>query len=188
MIKKNIPPWLYLKNEQLMLALIVMGRIQVKMMVIYLQPLIDEFKQLWEGLHVYDVSIPIQMERSFTLYGICEYTTHNYPRLGVFSTKHILRFVYISNFIWHTLFDTTIFLTLTCYVYDNIAGLVTKGCHGCKFCGPSITFRWSNHLRNSVYDCSRLFLPEDHTYIRIIASYFNGKLERNQCWTDSFGI
>jgi hypothetical protein len=77
--------WLSMKNEHLMLALIVPGRRQVKNMDVYLQPLVDELKELWEGIHVYDVSRPITTERSFTLYGICAYTTHDYPGLGVFS-------------------------------------------------------------------------------------------------------
>ena len=45
-----------------MLALIVLSRRQVKNMDVYLQPLIDEFKQLREGVQVYDVSRPIPME------------------------------------------------------------------------------------------------------------------------------
>ena len=49
-INNNIPPWLSVKNEHLMLTLIVPGRRQVKGMDIYLQPLIGEFKQLWEGI------------------------------------------------------------------------------------------------------------------------------------------
>jgi hypothetical protein len=63
MINNNIPPLLSLKNEHLMFSLIVLGRRQVKRMDVYLQPLIDEFKQLWEGIHVYDVSRHIPIER-----------------------------------------------------------------------------------------------------------------------------
>ena len=84
-INNNIPPWLSVKNEHLMLALIVPGRRQVKNMDVYLQPLVDELKELWERIHVYDVSRPIATERSFTLYDICSYTTHDYLVLGVFS-------------------------------------------------------------------------------------------------------
>ena len=73
-----------MKNENLMLALIVPGRRQVKNMDVYLQPLVDELKELWEGIHVYDVSIPITIKRIFTLYGSCAYTTHDYLGLGVF--------------------------------------------------------------------------------------------------------
>jgi predicted small metal-binding protein len=43
LININIPPWLFVKNEHLMLALIVSSRRQVKNMDVYLQPLIDKF-------------------------------------------------------------------------------------------------------------------------------------------------
>ena len=76
-----------MKNEHLMLDLIVPGRRQVKNMDVYLQLMVDELKELWDGMNVYDVSIPIPVERIFTLYGICAYTTHDYPSLGVFSGK-----------------------------------------------------------------------------------------------------
>ena len=82
-INKNISPWLSVKNEHLMLALIVPGRRQVKNMYVYLQPLVDELKELWEGIHVYNVSRAIATKRSCTLYGICAYTTHDYQGLGV---------------------------------------------------------------------------------------------------------
>ena len=86
-INNNIPPWSFVKNEHLMLALIVLGRKQVKNMDVYLQPLVDELKELWEKIHVYDVSRPIATDRSFMLYGICAYTIHDYPSLGFFSGK-----------------------------------------------------------------------------------------------------
>ena len=56
MINKNIPAGLSTKNKHLMLALIVPSRRQVKNMDVYLQPFINKFKQLWEGIQVYDVS------------------------------------------------------------------------------------------------------------------------------------
>ena len=67
-INNNILPWLFVKNEHIMSDLIVLGRRQVKNMDVYFQPLIDELKQLWEGIQVYDVSRPIPMERCFALY------------------------------------------------------------------------------------------------------------------------
>ena len=76
-----------MKNEHLMLALIVPGRRKVKNMDVYLQPLVDELKELWDGINVYDVSGLIVEERSFTLYGICSYMKHDYLGLGVFSGK-----------------------------------------------------------------------------------------------------
>ena len=78
-INNNIPLWLTMKNEHTMLVLIVPSEIQLNNMGVYLQPLIDELKELWEWIQVYDVSRPIPIERSFTLYGICVYTTHDYP-------------------------------------------------------------------------------------------------------------
>ena len=86
-INNNIPPWLSMKNEHLMLALIVPDRRQVKNMDVYLQTLVYELKELWDGINVYDVSRPIATERSFTLYAICSYTTHDYPGLGFCSCK-----------------------------------------------------------------------------------------------------
>ena len=77
-INSNIPPWLSVKNEHLMLALIVPSRIQVKNMDVYLQPLVDELKELWDGINLYDVSRLIVSDKSFTLYGICAYMTHDY--------------------------------------------------------------------------------------------------------------
>ena len=74
-INNNIPPWFSVNNEHLMLALIVLGRRKVKNMDVYLQPLVDELKELWDGINVYDVSRPIATERSFTVYGMCLHDT-----------------------------------------------------------------------------------------------------------------
>ena len=76
-----------MKTEHLMLALIVSSRRQVNNMDVYIQPLVDEFKELQEGIHVYDVSRPIATEKTFMLYGIYAYTIHDYPSLGVFFGK-----------------------------------------------------------------------------------------------------
>ena len=79
-----------MKNEHIMLALIVPGRIQVKNMDVYPQPLLNELKELWEGIQIYGVSRSIPSKRSFMLYGICVYTTHDYPGLRVFSSKYVV--------------------------------------------------------------------------------------------------
>lgn len=54
-INNNIPPWLFVNIEHITLALIIPGRRQVKNVDVYLQPLVDELKELWEGINVYDV-------------------------------------------------------------------------------------------------------------------------------------
>ena len=74
-INNNIPPSLSVHNGHLMLALIVPGRRQVKNMDVYLRPMIEEFKELWEGLPIYDVSRPIPSEKSFTLWNMCVHHT-----------------------------------------------------------------------------------------------------------------
>ena len=71
-----------------------------------------------------------------------------------------------------------IFFNVPCILINlykyNFAGLVTKGYFGCKCCGPSLKARWSKDLRKPVYDCSKVFLLEEHPYKR--AAYaFNGK-------------
>ena len=48
-INNNIPPWLFVKNEHLMLALIFLGRREVKRMDVYLQPLIYELSNYGKG-------------------------------------------------------------------------------------------------------------------------------------------
>ena len=52
-INNNTPPWFPVKDEHRMSALIVPGIRQVKNMDVYLQLLIDECKQLWEGMYLY---------------------------------------------------------------------------------------------------------------------------------------
>ena len=68
---------------------------------------------------------------------------------------------------------------VTCSIYKNVIRTVTKGYHVRKCCGAFIKARWSKHLGNSAYDCSRVFLLEDHPY-RTISYAFNGKPERTQ--------
>ena len=81
LINNNKSPWLSMNNENLTFALIVSSRRQVKNMDIYLQPLVNQLKELWERINIYYVSRPITVERIFMLYGICAYTTHDYPSL-----------------------------------------------------------------------------------------------------------
>ena len=64
-------------------------------------------------------------------------------------------------------------------VYNNFAGLVTKGYYGCRCFGPSLKAIWSNDLWNPVYDFSEIFLLEQHPYRRATFT-FNGKQERTQ--------
>ena len=53
-INKIMHPWFYMENEHLTLAHIVSSRIQVKRTGVYMHPLINEFKKLYNVIHVYD--------------------------------------------------------------------------------------------------------------------------------------
>ena len=55
----NLPPTLITKPLYMMLALIVPGKKQVQNINVYLQPLIDEYQELWKGVDGIDVSRPI---------------------------------------------------------------------------------------------------------------------------------
>ena len=88
-INYNIHPCMSLKNKYLILTLLVPIPHQVKNMDIYLEPLIDELQQLWNGIHnMIDISRPIQ-QRSFILYGILCWTIHDYPGLSIYSGMYI---------------------------------------------------------------------------------------------------
>ena len=70
-------------------------------MDVYLQPSNNELKQLWKWIHVYDLSRPILMERSFTLFGICAYMMDDYLGLGFLSSSNVDKFVYSYNITLH---------------------------------------------------------------------------------------
>ena len=50
----NIPPWMAMKKGHLLLSMIIPGPKQVKKIDVYLQPLIDELKELWKGVDCFD--------------------------------------------------------------------------------------------------------------------------------------
>ena len=56
LVNYNIPPWLAIKKGHLFLSLLVPGKYKVKNMDIYLAPMVNERKQLWEGINIQDVS------------------------------------------------------------------------------------------------------------------------------------
>ncbi|XP_020245141.1 uncharacterized protein LOC109823267 [Asparagus officinalis] len=88
LINYNLPPWMCLKAEYFMLSLLIPGpQSPGNNIDIYLQPLIDELKELWEvGLLTYDASI----KQSFKLRVALLWTVSDfpgYPMLSGWSTK-----------------------------------------------------------------------------------------------------
>ncbi|KAL3682163.1 hypothetical protein R1sor_000185 [Riccia sorocarpa] len=80
----NIPPWLATKKGFILLALIVPGPKQTKNVDVFLQPLVEELSQLWEGVDdVFDNRTHrIGRDRRFVLKGILMWTMHDYPGLA----------------------------------------------------------------------------------------------------------
>ena len=82
----NLPPWLITKKFFTMLALLIPGKAQVpfEFFDVWIRPLIDELKELWNGVPAYDVLKP-EGERLFKLRAAVLYTTHDFPGYGTVS-------------------------------------------------------------------------------------------------------
>ena len=82
----NLPPWLLTKKFFTLLALLILGREQVpfEFFDVWIRPLIDELKELWEGVPAYDV-LEAEGNRDFQLRGAVLYTTHDFPGYGTVS-------------------------------------------------------------------------------------------------------
>ncbi|KAL3682319.1 hypothetical protein R1sor_000341 [Riccia sorocarpa] len=115
----NVPPWLASKKGFLLLALIIPGPKKVRNIDIYLEPLVEELQQLWNGVDdVYDGRTErIGRDRWFTLKGVLLWTMHDYhgyaqvsgfqtsgyaacptcgPGLPVARSSHLSKQVYMS--------------------------------------------------------------------------------------------
>ena len=81
LVNYNIPPWLCIKKGHLLLALLIPGKYKVKNMDVYLALVVDELKQLWEGIPIQDLS-----RRSgywhFNMKAILMWTMHDFPCYG----------------------------------------------------------------------------------------------------------
>ena len=62
---------------------IQLGKYQVKDMNVYIEPLIDELLELWNGVTMYNISRPIG-ERKFQFCAMLVWTIHDAPRLTHF--------------------------------------------------------------------------------------------------------
>ena len=96
LIVYNIPPWMSVRKENLMLTLIVPRKHQVKNMDVYIARFIDEMQLLWKCIRMYDISCP-PSNRYFMLYGVLCWTIHDFPGLGVCSSKTIFLRIYTNK-------------------------------------------------------------------------------------------
>ncbi|XP_062013912.1 uncharacterized protein LOC133730309 [Rosa rugosa] len=80
LVTYNLPPWLVMKRKHMMLTLLISGPKQPGNDIdVYLEPLIDDLKLLWEGVNgVYDA---IKNE-TFTLRALLFWTINDFPAYG----------------------------------------------------------------------------------------------------------
>ena len=76
----NLPPWLCMKMKFMMLSLLISGpRKPGKNIDVYLSPLVDDLKTLWEkGVETYDA----HLHELFTLKAIILWTINDFPAYG----------------------------------------------------------------------------------------------------------
>ena len=56
-----------------------LGKYQVKNMNVYVEPLIDELVELWNGVTIYDISRPVYAQREFEFHAMLVWTIHDAP-------------------------------------------------------------------------------------------------------------
>ncbi|XP_020094140.1 uncharacterized protein LOC109714114 [Ananas comosus] len=80
LIPYNLPPWLCMKQEYFMLSLLIPGPCGPGNNIdIYLQPLIDELKELWEvGVETYDA----YKKQNFVMHAAILWTINDFPAYG----------------------------------------------------------------------------------------------------------
>ncbi|XP_019267397.1 PREDICTED: uncharacterized protein LOC109244716 [Nicotiana attenuata] len=83
LIPYNLPPWLCMKQSNLLLSLLIPGPKSPGMDIdVYLQPLVDDLKILWEsGIETYDAF----MKQNFFLRASLLWTINDFPAYGILS-------------------------------------------------------------------------------------------------------
>ena len=76
----NLPPWKFMKEHFLMMSLLILGpQAPGKDIDVYLRPLVEELKELWDvGVQTYDVS----KEQYFHMHTAILWTVNDFPVYG----------------------------------------------------------------------------------------------------------
>lgn len=79
----NLPPWMCMKDPYMFLTLLIPGdKSPAKDLNVYLRPLVDELKILWEkGIQTYDASL----KQNFNMKAALLWTINDFPALGMIS-------------------------------------------------------------------------------------------------------
>ncbi|GMI94849.1 hypothetical protein HRI_003154200 [Hibiscus trionum] len=87
LVPYNLPPWICMKQSSFILSMIISGEKGLENDIdIYMQPLIEELKQLWVGVETYDVL----KKENFNLHAALMWTINDfsaYVNLSGWSTK-----------------------------------------------------------------------------------------------------
>ncbi|XP_066161921.1 uncharacterized protein [Oryza sativa Japonica Group] len=79
LIPYNLPPWICMKQTSLILSMIIPGPHSPGNDIdVYLEPLVDELLQLWEGVETYDASA----RKKFSLRAALLWTLNDFPALA----------------------------------------------------------------------------------------------------------
>lgn len=82
LIPYNLPPWICMKQTSFILSMIIPGPDSPGNDIdVYLQPLIDELLQLWEGVETFDAS----SKKKFSLRAALLWTLNDFPALAYLS-------------------------------------------------------------------------------------------------------
>ncbi|XP_074377722.1 uncharacterized protein LOC141719247 [Apium graveolens] len=87
LVNYNLPPWLVMKPENLILSTLIPGPIYPSNEIdVYMQPLIKELKELWEvGIETYDARV----DNTFRLHAVLLWTISDFPGYAVLSGTEV---------------------------------------------------------------------------------------------------
>ncbi|KAM3282950.1 hypothetical protein P3S67_026595 [Capsicum chacoense] len=75
----NLPPWYYMKSPYFMMILLIMGpKCPGNDFEVYLQPMIEELNELWNGVETYDA----HSKSNFLLRVALRWTINDFPAYG----------------------------------------------------------------------------------------------------------
>jgi Transposase family tnp2 len=82
LIPYNLPPWISMKQQSLILSLMIPGPTSPSQEIdVFLQPLIDDLRQLWVGVETYDAS----NKENFKMRASLMWTVSDFPALSMLS-------------------------------------------------------------------------------------------------------
>jgi hypothetical protein len=96
LVNYNIPPWMALKAENILLSMILPGRRQVKDINVYLEPLVDELKLLWAGIEVEDVT-KLPGRQIFSFHAMVLWTMQDFPGMACTGNVVLGHVAYLFN-------------------------------------------------------------------------------------------